>query len=95
MAGDLEPGEAHPAAHQALSYLSTLDPRELAVWQESFSSVAISGNRLAEVCAETLRRVQHGEPVSDRYVLGLAWTIRFHDRDDETPKTKEVTDADG
>jgi hypothetical protein len=43
---------------------------------ESFSSCAIDGNRFAEVCGETLRRVMSGEPVSDRYILGLAWAIR-------------------
>lgn len=42
---------------------------------ESFSSCAIEGNRFAEVCGETLRRVMQREPVSDRYVLGLAWAI--------------------
>lgn len=31
---------------------------------------------IAEVCGETLRRIREGEPVSDRYVLGLAWTVR-------------------
>lgn len=46
---------------------------------ESFSSCAIDGNRFAEVCGETLRRVMNHEPVSDRYILGLAWAIRGMD----------------
>ena len=51
------------------------DSSDLAGWQEAFSSCAIEGNRLAEVCSETLRRLLIGEPVSDRYVLGLAWAM--------------------
>lgn len=43
---------------------------------ESFASCGIENNRLAEVCGETLRRVLAQEPVSDRYLLGLVWTIR-------------------
>ena len=43
---------------------------------ESFASCAIDGNRFAEVCGETLRRVMTGEPVSDRYILGLAWAVQ-------------------
>jgi hypothetical protein len=50
---------------------------ELAMWLEAFSSCAIEGNRLGAVCVETLRRILSGEPVSDRYVLGLAWAIRM------------------
>jgi hypothetical protein len=41
----------------------------------TFSSLAIEGNRLAEVCYGTLRRMIDGQPVSDRYLLGLAWEI--------------------
>ena len=44
--------------------------------QESFASNAIEGNRLAEAGGETLRRFLAGKPVSDRYALGLIWTIR-------------------
>jgi hypothetical protein len=40
-----------------------------------FSSLALAGNRLAEVCYGTLRRLIGGEPVSDRYVSGFAWEI--------------------
>jgi len=28
------------------------------------------------VCAETLNRLMSSKPVSDRYLLGLAWTMR-------------------
>jgi hypothetical protein len=76
MAGDLERGEPHPSAQSALEFVGSHSLAELAVFQESFSSCAIEGNRLAEICSETLRRVMHHEPVSDRYILGLAWAMR-------------------
>lgn len=44
--------------------------------QESLASTALSGNRSAEIMSETLRRLLNGEPVSDRYLLGLAWFLR-------------------
>ena len=72
----LNPTEAHPAAHRALAYITSLGPTRLLLYQESFSSLAIDGNRLAEVCSGTLSRILNGENVSDRYVLGLAWTIK-------------------
>ena len=74
--GELAVGEPHPAAQSALLWVSGLPPAEQTVWMEAFSSCAIEGNRLAEICAETLRRVMHQEPVSDRYILGLAWAMR-------------------
>ncbi len=75
--GTLEFKEPHPAAPMALEWLRTLSLEQLMVWQESFSSCAIEGNRLAEVCSETLRRIMGHEPVSDRYLLGLAWAMRY------------------
>jgi len=74
--GFLNVGEAHPAASNAMEYIASLDWAELSKWQESFSSCAIDGNRLAEICSETLRRLMAKQPVSDRYLLGLAWTIQ-------------------
>ena len=79
MAGDLETGEAHPAAKAAATWVMGLGLVELMKWQGAFSSCAIENNRLAEVCSETLRRLMNGEPASDRYVLGLAWAIRHSD----------------
>jgi pyruvate/2-oxoacid:ferredoxin oxidoreductase beta subunit len=77
--GTLEFGEIHPSAHDAFKFIrKALAERSNNgfLLLESLSSCAISGNRLAEVCAETLRRVLHKEPVSDRYILGLAWMLR-------------------
>ena len=66
-------GEAHPATKSAAQWI--LRQPELEVWLEAFSSCGIEGNRLAEICAETLQRLLAGKPVGDRYVLGLAWTM--------------------
>lgn len=70
---ELELGEAHPAAKPAVQWI--LKQPDLPMWLEALSSCAIEGNRLAEVCAETLQRLLAGKPVGDRYVLGLAWTM--------------------
>ena len=74
--GTLKTGEPHPAAYKAQQWIARQSPDSLTMWLESFSSCAIEGNRLAEVCGETLRRLLNGEPVSDRYLLGLYCTIR-------------------
>ncbi len=74
--GTLDVAEPHPSAFSAREWISKLDYLVLMRWQESFASCAISGkNRLAEVCSETLSRLMEGKPVSDRYVLGLAWAM--------------------
>lgn len=75
MVTDLGPNEPHPAALDALAWIR--QQPHLPLWLESFASTALSGNRSAEICGETLRRLLAGEPVSDRYVLGLAWTMRY------------------
>lgn len=74
--GALGAGEPHPAALGAHAWIAARPLADLLRWQESFSSCAIEGDRLAEVCAETLRRLLSGEPVSDRYLLGLVWAVR-------------------
>lgn len=74
--GFLTPTEPHPSARSALDYIRSLGLPALLQLQESFSSCAIEGNRLGEVCAETLRRILDHEPVSDRYILGLAWAVK-------------------
>lgn len=73
--GTLGPTEYHPAADSALQFMKSIPLADLYTWQESFASCAIEGNRLAEICCETLDRLISGQPVSDRYLLGLAWTI--------------------
>lgn len=73
--GTLADNEPHPAAYEAKDWIASLPPVELLQWREAFASCSISGNRLAEICGETLGRLMSGQPVSDRYVLGLAWAM--------------------
>lgn len=74
--GTLNVNESHPAASAALVYIRSIDLIELYELLESFSSCAIENNRLGEICGTTLDRILKGKPVSDRYLLGLAWTIK-------------------
>ena len=75
-------GEHHPAADLALKKINDMPYQELIMWQASFSSCAIEGNRLAEICSGTISRLIDGEPVSDRYLLGLAW-VMFHKKEEK------------
>lgn len=70
--GTLEHGEPHPCAYIALEYISNIGYTNQSNLREAFSSCTIEGNRFAEVCGETLRRLMDREPVSDRYICGLA-----------------------
>jgi len=82
--GMLKEGEPHPAAIDALDYLRSLGPASLSMCVEAFASAALAGNRMGEICGETLRRFLAGEPVSNRYALGLAWVVRelYEERDE-------------
>ena len=73
----LQPAEPHPAAFNAFEYIRKIKPSELLSTKEALASNAIEGNRLAQVCLGTLKRIENLEPVSDRYLLGLAWTLKF------------------
>jgi hypothetical protein len=59
-----------------MSNIQRHDPQEGFRFLESFANRSIEGNRLAEVCGETLLRLLNGRPISQRYLPGLAWTIR-------------------
>lgn len=74
--GTLKLGEVHPMASDAMEFIQSIPFADKMMWLESFASCAIDGNRTAEILGETLRRVIEGEPVSDRYLLGLAWALR-------------------
>lgn len=73
--GTLKVGEPHPAVKDAIAYMQSLSLEDITKWLAAFSSCSIEGNRFGEVCAETMRRLSDGEPVSDRYLLGLAFAI--------------------
>lgn len=83
MRGELKPGQPHPAAQIALRYLSSIKPEKLFVIAESFASCAIEGNEMAEVCSETMDRLLNHKPMSDRYLMGLAWAV--WDMENERP----------
>lgn len=74
--GTIKEGEYHPAADSAKIYIISLGAEKISKLREAFASTALSGNRLSEICSETLERLLNSEPVSDRYLLGLAWTIK-------------------
>ena len=74
----LKDTEPHPSAKSALLWLQdyTLNnTSEYMMFIEAISIAALSGNRLAEVLLGTLNRLESHQPVSDRYLLGLAWSI--------------------
>ncbi len=80
----LKEDEPHPAAYDAKQWISDYlvgvasDKAHINAFMlvESLASVALSGNRMAEICLSTLQRLLNSQPVSDRYVLGLAWFLR-------------------
>lgn len=75
--GDLVGTEPHPAIHSALEYYNNIPPDEFAKCIEALASCGIEGNRLGEVCCATLERLKDKSlKVSDRYLLGLVWTLR-------------------
>lgn len=76
MTDTLETKEPHPAAGNAAAYIKTLGIGGFSQTIEVFASTAIEGNRLSEICLGTMRRIKAKEPVSDRYLLGLAWTLK-------------------
>lgn len=74
--GTLDEMEVHPGAHIAMRYLKEyLLTHDLFHLREAIASCALSGNRLATIATETLRRFLEKEPISDRYLMGLAWLL--------------------
>ena len=76
--GNLKHGEPHPAAFSAKAWLLSIPIDTLQKYLDYFNNNTNSclSERCAEICAETLRRFLNKEPVSDRYLLGLTWTIQ-------------------
>jgi hypothetical protein len=80
--------ESHPAAVDAMAWLKQRvdSPASAGVALGAFDTMAAEGSRLAEVCAGTLRAFIAGEPVIDRYLLGLCWTLRHMDEAEGGPQ---------
>lgn len=72
--GTLKEGESHPMIDYALTVLSMSLTAEV---REAIHSLAIEDNRLAQICSETLRRVDNKEPISDRYLFGLTFFAMY------------------
>jgi hypothetical protein len=74
----LREDEYHPSADSAMQWFNEFVSTEPQKWfrmKVSIFSSALSGNRLAEIMSSTIRRIDNGEPVSDRYLLGLTWFL--------------------
>ncbi len=77
---ELLPTEFHPAALQAYRWLKGFmitNEKEYIQFRLALSIAADHGNRHAQVCMGTIERLQNGQPVSDRYLMGLAWTFIY------------------
>lgn len=85
--GTLKENEYHPSADSAMQYVKQFiasNPTAWMVLQESIASTALSGNRLSEILLSTIERLNTGLPISDRYLLGLAWFLA-NNQDNLTP----------
>ena len=69
---ELETGEAHPCSWTALEYIKKNLTARI---KDAIYSNALTDNRTAIICAGTLARLEKGDKVSDRYIMGLAWFI--------------------
>jgi len=72
----LAEGEVHPSSHSAMIYLNSMSLQERVSLKEALASTALSGDRQAVICLSTLERLEQKMPVSDRYLLGLAWLAK-------------------
>jgi hypothetical protein len=84
----LESGEIHPSSYSAMNYILGINPKLWMAYVESISSSALAGNRTASICMGTIERLEKKEPVSDRYILGLAWFLK------ELEETGNANDTD-
>lgn len=82
---EIKPDEFHPAARSAYRWLKgfmVTNQADYLRYKFAIHTAAESGNRQANICMGTINRLATGKPVSDRYLLGLAWTIlHLHNHD--------------
>lgn len=81
--GEIREGEYHPMADSAMTWFKKIPMQKLLVAREAMASTAIEGNRVGQICGETLDRMFAGMPVSDRYLLGLCWLLRDMNENDQ------------
>ena len=75
MENSLNEGEPHPMAYDAQRWVAKYVANNPMII-ESIASCALTDNRTAQICHSTLIRLLNSEPVSDRYILGLAWFLK-------------------
>ena len=88
---EIKAEEFHPAARSAYRWLKGFmisNQEDYHRYCTAMSIAAETGNRQAQICMGTIRRLQRGQPVSDRYLLGLAWTILLL----HNPQAEDIAD---
>ena len=84
MSDELKPGEMHGGAYIARRYLASIPFERWAIVQEALASSALAGNELADICLGTIKRMETKQPVSDRYLMGLAWVLWGMENENDT-----------
>lgn len=87
---ELKNDEPHPMSLKAHGYVLEMifkHPNLI----EAISSSSLAGNRSAEICSSTLNRLLNLKPVSDRYLLGLAWMIKSLTEDNKYKQDNEFS----
>lgn len=75
---EIRADEFHPAARLAYRWLKgfmVTNPDDYARIKMALNIAADHGNRQAQICMGTIQRMARGDSISDRYLLGLCWTI--------------------
>jgi hypothetical protein len=75
---EIQPDEFHPAARSAYRWLKgfmVTNSEDYSRYKLALQIAAESDNRQAQICMGTIERLRTSQPVSDRYLLGLCWTI--------------------
>lgn len=80
---EIRADEYHPAADHAMQWFKNwkFNAQRYMMTREAIASTALSGNRLAQICNGTLDRLENGQPVSDRYLLGLCWFLGYMEQE--------------
>jgi len=69
--------EPHPSVRIATKFIESIPYKKLSQIQESYASCSADGtDRMAEICGETLNKWKDDQIISDRDLLGLAWSIK-------------------
>lgn len=75
----LSESETHPAAEMAMEWFRDYQANCTEQWLAARGGIvtaAASGDSPARIMLSTIARLENGDPVSDRYLLGLCWVLR-------------------